>query len=97
MTNAATITLGSAAAKIQNQSAANAMLGFTTNTAAGKFTLSGDANLTTTGGAFTNAGTVTISTGSTFTVGGSSGNYTQTAGTTTVDGTLAGTGSAAWT
>ncbi len=95
VTNAATITLGSAAAKIQNQSAANAMLGFKTNTAAGKFTLSGDANLTTTGGAFTNAGTVTVSTGSTFTVGGSSGNYTQTAGTTTVDGTLAGTGSAA--
>ena len=37
---------------------------------------------------------MTISTGSTFTVGGSSGNYTQTGGTTTVDGTLAGTGSA---
>ena len=92
VTNAANITLGSAAAKIQNQSAANAMLGFTTNTAAGKFTLSGNANLTTTGSVFNNAGTVTVSTGSVFSIGGSNSVYTQTAGTTTVDGTLTGGG-----
>jgi hypothetical protein len=48
--------------------------------------------LSTTGGSFTNAGTVTVSSGSTFTMGGSSYNYTQTAGTTTVNGTLAGGG-----
>ncbi|MGO4882494.1 MAG: beta strand repeat-containing protein [Bryobacteraceae bacterium] len=90
VTNAATITLGSTTAKIENQSAANAMLGFTTNTSTGKFTLSGNAGLTTTGGSFSNAGTVTVDTGSTFIIGGSSYNYTQTAGTTTVDGTLAG-------
>jgi hypothetical protein len=65
-------------------------LGFNTNTASGAFTLSGNASLSTTGGSFTNSGTVTVSTGSTFTVGGSSYNYTQTAGTTTVNGTLAG-------
>ncbi len=88
VTNAANITLGSSTAKIVNQSSANALLGFTTNTAAGKFTLSGNANLTTNGGSFTNAGLFTVSTGSTFTVGGSSFNFTQTAGTTTVDGTL---------
>ena len=90
VTNAATITLGSTTAKIENQSAANAMLGFTTNTSSGSFTLSGNASLSTTGGSFTNAGTVTVNSGSTFTIGGSSYNYTQTAGTTTVNGTLAG-------
>jgi hypothetical protein len=91
VTNAATITLGSATAKIQNQSAANALAGFTTNTAAGKFTLSGEANLSTTGSTFSNAGAVTISTGSTFSIGTNSV-YTQTGGTTTVDGTLTGSG-----
>jgi len=55
--------------------------------------MSGNANLSTTGGSFTNAGLFTVSTGSTFTVGGSSFNFTQTAGTTTVDGTLAAGGS----
>jgi protein involved in polysaccharide export with SLBB domain len=92
VTNAASITLGSSTAKIVNQTAVNALLGFTTNTAAGKFTLSGHANLATTGGNFTNAGLVTVSAGSTFTVGGSSFNFTQTAGTTTVDGALSGAG-----
>jgi hypothetical protein len=90
VTNAATITLASSTAKIVNQSAANALLGFNTNRAAGSFTLSGNASLSTTGGSFTNAGTFTVSTGSTFTVGGASYNFTQTGGTTTVDGTLQG-------
>jgi hypothetical protein len=96
VTNSANITLGSTTAKIWNStSSTNALLGFNTNTAAGAFTLSGNANLSTTGGSFTNAGLFTVSTGSTFTVGGSTFNFTQTAGTTTVDGTLAngGTGS----
>ena len=90
VTNAASITLGSTTGKIVNQSGTNALLGLTTNT--GKFTLSGNANLSTTGGSFTNSGTMTISSGSTLTVGGSSSNYTQTAGTTTVNGTLTGSG-----
>jgi fibronectin-binding autotransporter adhesin len=92
VTNAANITLGSTSAKIVNQSAANAMLGFTTNAAAGKFTLSGNASLTTNGGSFTNAGLFTVSTGSIFTVGGSGFSFTQTAGTTTVDGLLTSVG-----
>jgi hypothetical protein len=89
VTNAAAITLSSSAAKIENQSGTNALTGFTTNTANGKFTLSRNAGLTTTG-AFSNAGAVTVSTGSTFTLGGA---VTQTGGISTVDGTLAGTGS----
>jgi hypothetical protein len=58
-----------------------------TNDAAGTFTLRAGRSLTT-AGAFGNAGAVTVSAGSTFTVGG---NYTQTAGATTLDGTLAAT------
>jgi hypothetical protein len=84
VTNAAAITLNGATAEIVNQNSANAMLGFIRNASVGKFALSGGASLTTTG-SFTNAGTVNVATGSTFTVGGSSSNYTQTAGTTTVE------------
>jgi hypothetical protein len=86
-TNAANITLASSSASF------GALAGFNTNAAAGKFTLSGDANFSTTGGSFTNAGLFTVSTGSTFTVGGSGFNFTQTGGTTTVDGTLTNGGS----
>jgi hypothetical protein len=92
VTNAADLTLGSAAAKILNQSKVNALLGFTTNTAAAEFTVSGGARLTTDGGDFTNSGLFTVAKQSAFTVGGASFNFTQTAGTTTVDGTLAGAG-----
>ncbi len=95
VTNAANLTLASTTAKIVNQSAVNALAGFTTNAAAGSFTLSGNSSLTTNGGSFTNAGLFTVSKGSTFTVGGSGFNFTQTAGTTTVDGTLSGAGSGA--
>jgi len=42
-------------------------------------------------GNFANSGTVNVSNGSTLTVGGTGNRYNQTAGTTTVDGTLAGT------
>ena len=97
VTNSASINLGSAAAQIVNQSSGNALLGFTTNTAGGKFALSGNAALATTGGSFSNAGIFTVSTGSTFTVGGGSFNFTQSAGTATVDGTLAAAGSGALT
>jgi hypothetical protein len=85
-TNAANITLASSTASF------GALAGFNSNAAAGKFTLSGNANFSTTGGSFTNAGLFTVSAGSTFTVGGSGFNFTQTGGTTTVDGTLAAGG-----
>ena len=66
----------------------NILAGFNNNAAAGVFKLNSGASLTTTGGSFTNAGLFTVSAGTTFTVGGSSFNFTQTAGTTTVNGTL---------
>ena len=90
-TNAANITVNGTAAKIVNQTSVNAMLGFNSNLAAGKFTLSGNGSLTTTGGSFTNAGLFTVAAGSTFTVGGGTFNFTQTAGTSTIDGTLSAT------
>jgi hypothetical protein len=56
-------------------------------------TLASNANFTTsTTSSFTNTGTVTVSKGSTLTVGGTAQNYNQTAGTTTVDGTMASNG-----
>jgi hypothetical protein len=88
VTNAANITLTGTGSKIIDFGSANVLAGFTTNAAAGKFTLAGNQSLTTTGGSFTNAGTFTVSTGSTFKVGGSSFLFTQTGGTSTIDGTL---------
>jgi hypothetical protein len=85
VTNSANITLSG---QIVNQNSLNALLNFANNSSRGKFTLSGNQNLTT-AGTFTNAGKLTVSKGSTFTVGGSSTNYMQSGGTTTLDGTLA--------
>lgn len=84
VTNAANITLSG---QIVNQNNLNALLSFANNSSRGRFTLSGNQNLTT-AGTFTNAGKVTLSKGSTFTVGGSSANYMQSGGTTLLDGTL---------
>jgi hypothetical protein len=86
-TNAAKITL-SGAGQMLDFGSHNILAGFTTNAAAGSFTLASGASLTTTGGSFTNAGLFTISTGTTFTVGGSTFNFTQSGGTSTVNGTL---------
>jgi hypothetical protein len=88
VTNAANVTLNGAAGKIINQTSVNAFTNFTTNAAAGSLTLSGGQSLTTAGGSVTNAGIFTIGTGSTLTVGGSSFLFTQTGGTSTIDGTL---------
>jgi hypothetical protein len=88
VTNAANITLTGTSSKIVNQTATNALANFATNAAGGKLTLAGNQSLVTSGGNFSNAGTFTINKGSTFTVGGSGFNFTQSAGTTTVDGTL---------
>ncbi len=49
--------------------------------------MQGGLNFTTVG-SFTNKGAFTVGSGSTFTVGGSATSYTQTAGTTTDDGSL---------
>jgi hypothetical protein len=89
-TNAANLTLTGTTAKILD-GASNALSTFNNNT--GALTLSGNATLTTaTTGNFSNSGTVTVSKGSALTVGGSGHGYNQSAGTTTVDGTLAGGG-----
>jgi hypothetical protein len=90
ITNAANLTLTGTTASILD-GASNALSTFNNNT--GTFTLSGNANLTTaTTSNFNNSGTVVVSKGSTLTVGGSGHSYNQTAGTTTVDGTIAGGG-----
>jgi len=87
VTNAASITLTGPSAQILNQLNTSALSTFASNLSAGSFTLAGSQNFTS-AGAFSNAGTVLVSSGSTFTVAGS-GSYVQTSGTTTVDGTLA--------
>jgi hypothetical protein len=84
--NDASITLNGAAAKIVNQSGVNALTTFASNDASGSFTLTGNRTFTT-AGAFTNAGIVDVTTGSTLTVGNRN-NYTQTGGETIVDGKL---------
>ena len=70
-------------------STTDALAGFNNNLAAGSFTLQNGANFTS-GGDFSNAGTINIGAGSTFQVGptGSLGTYTQTAGSTKLNGTL---------
>ncbi len=95
-TNAANLTLTGTAAKI-NDGSTNALAGFNNNT--GTFALASSATLTTASSNFTNSGTVTVPKGTTLTVGGTGHMYDQTAGTTTVDGTLSGgtTGSANFT
>jgi hypothetical protein len=89
-TNAASITL-SGAGQMIDFGGHNILSGFNNNSAQGSFTLASNASLTTSGGSFVNAGSFTVNAGSTFTVGGSSFNYTQTGGATVVDGTLTST------
>ena len=86
-TNAANITLNGTGEMV-DFSGHNILAGFNNNASTGVFKLASAASLTTTGGSFTNAGLFTVSTGTTFTVGGSSFNFTQTGGTSTIDGTL---------
>jgi fibronectin-binding autotransporter adhesin len=84
-TNAATLTLDGGA--IQTGST-NDLANLSANTKS--LTIANNAGFTT-GASFTNTGAVAVAAGSTFTVNGSSG-YKQTAGTTTIDGTLASSG-----
>ncbi len=91
VTNAGNITLSGKSSQILNNvNNDNALANFATNAKGGSFTLVGNQNFTTSG-AFSNAGIINVSKGSTFTVGGSS-SYTQSAGTTTVSGILAASG-----
>lgn len=83
-TNASAITLTGTSSKILDQSSANALAHLANNAVTGGFTLAGNQNFSTPVG-FSNAGTVKVSSGSTF----KSSSYTQTKGTTTVNGTLA--------
>src|SRR4029077_15097319 len=73
---------------IIDQSSTNALANFATNN--GSFTLAGNRSFTTAGN-FANAGTLTINTGSTFSVGGS-GMFTQSQGTITDNGSLSASG-----
>jgi len=84
--NAAKVTLNNG--QINNQSGGNGLLNFSNNTSTGTLTLLNQ-NFTT-GGTFSNEGTVDISAGSSLTIGGTSTNYNQsgTTAVTTVDGRL---------
>jgi hypothetical protein len=95
VTNAASITLAGTGSRIIDFSNNNVLANFSTNASTGKFTLAGNQSLTTTGGSFTSAGILTVSKGSTLTIGGSSFLFTQTGGTSTIDGTLTSTSSTA--
>jgi hypothetical protein len=92
VTNSAKITLSGVKGQIANLGAVNALTNFGTNTSTATFTVTAGQQFTTTlSGPFSNAGKVTVGKNSgfkvmcnpTFTCA-----YTQTAGMTTVDGTL---------
>jgi hypothetical protein len=84
VTNAANLTISGSTAKILNGTT-NGLANFANNT--GSFTLMGNTNLTTGSSVFTNSDNLTVTKGSDLSVGGGNA-YSQTAGTTTVDGTL---------
>jgi hypothetical protein len=84
-TNSANITLTSAAAQILNGlGGPSALANFATNNTKGVLSLQGGQILSTSAN-FTNKGTLTVGAGSGF---GAGGTYTQTGGTTTVDGLI---------
>ena len=87
--NAANITLtGTSSAILNSTGGTNGLMNFANNTSTGSFTLAGNRTFTT-AGVFTNEGVMVINKGSTFTVvAGAGNNYTQSSGSTTVDGTL---------
>jgi len=87
VTNAASLTLTGATSQIINDlNSANALANFATNTKTGTLSLMSGKLLTTTGNV-SNAGHLTVGAGSGFQSGVyPNGSYTQTAGTTSVDG-----------
>jgi hypothetical protein len=87
--NAANITLTGAASTIVNESSVNGIDNiFTSNLAAGTFTIQNGRNFTS-APSFSNAGAVNIGAGTTFTA---ASGYTQSGGSTQVDGTLSSPG-----
>jgi hypothetical protein len=86
VTNAANIILSGTQSMILNQTAGNGLANFAVNAASGAFELAGDRNLSISG-SFSNAGKLIILKGSTFSLGGTN-LYAQTAGSTSVSGTL---------
>ncbi len=87
-TNAANLSVSGTGTQVLDSifDAGNSSLaGFKTNTATGSFTVGAGYDFTAPG-TFSNAGVVDIQSGAGFSAG--SGNYSQSAGTTTVDGTL---------
>ena len=94
VTNSANITLSGTSAQIVNQSSVNALTGLYMNNKGASFTVTSGNAFTTPGnlsGVFTNAGTLKVGAGSSFRVSPTPptvGDYTQSGGTTTVDGTL---------
>ncbi len=91
VTNAANVALTGSAAEIENSSnSANALANFATNSATGSFSLLGGLNFTTAGN-FTNNGTLSVGSGSTFAVA-SAGSLTNFSGTTLTGGTYDVTG-----
>ena len=93
--NAATILLDGPNSNFVDAAGLDALSNFSNNTAAGSFTIQDGRNFTSPSGTdFANAGIVNIGAGSTFTTGGAA-NYTQSGGSTQLNGTLtAGGGSA---
>jgi hypothetical protein len=87
-TNAANITLTGAKSQIVNQSGANGLANFAVNAKNSTLSLMSGKSLSVSGNV-SNAGTLTVETASAFQTGASpNGSYTQTAGSTKVDGTL---------
>jgi hypothetical protein len=82
--DAAKITLTGAPSAIIDQAANDGLRNFAAITSKGSLALHSKKTLVTPGD-FSNAGKLTVTTGTKFTTGGA---YTQTGGTTTVDGTL---------
>jgi fibronectin-binding autotransporter adhesin len=82
--SAANLTISGSTAKILNGTS-NGLANFSNNT--GSFNIAGNGSFTTGSAVFTNSGAVNVMKGSTLTVGGGN-SYNQSAGTTTVDGTL---------
>ena len=87
-TNSSTLTLQGGTI---NSNGVNALAALAKNTKSLTIAGSGN-NVSTTAASFSNSSTVNVQTGASFTLTGTGHNYTQTAGTTTVDGTLTATG-----
>jgi len=85
--NAANVLLNGAGYSFVDARNLNALSHFSTNLAAGSFTLENGANFTT-AAAFSNAGFMDIGKGDSFSVNGGASAFTQSGGTTQVDGTL---------